>query len=328
MPTNTATALAHPNIAFIKYWGNRDETIHLPLNGSLSMCLDGLYTTTTVTFSPTLPADTLTLDGNIIEGAGLLRVQAFLNAVRRLANKVIYAQVESANNFPAGAGIASSASAFAALALASTRALSLHLPERDLSRLARLGSGSACRSVPGGFVEWQVGESDLDSYAFSIAPPDHWNLLDLIVIVNRAHKATGSAAGMALAHTSPLQKQRVAQAPQRLDYCRQALLACDFAALAEVMEIDSKWMHAVMQTSTPPLHYLLPATEELLDNVLGWRSEGHAVCATVDAGPNVHVICLPHEQDFLITAIREIPGVLEVITASPGGAARLLSVAA
>lgn len=328
MSTLSATALAHPNIAFIKYWGNRDQSIHLPMNGSLSMCLDGLYTTTTVIFNPTLPADQFTLDGKVDEGFGLFRVQNFLDEVRKLADQNVYAHVESTNNFPAGAGIASSASAFAALALASTSALGLNLSERELSRLARLGSGSACRSIPGGFVEWQAGESDLDSYAYSIAPPDHWDLLDLVVIVDRGHKATGSAAGMSLAHTSPLQKQRVAEAPLRLEYCRQALLACDFTALAEVVEMDSNWMHAVMQTSTPPLNYLLPITENIQNLVLGWRSQGHAVCSTVDAGPNVHVICLPHEQSFLMAEFEQIPEILEVVPATPGGAARLLSVTA
>lgn len=324
----SAAALAHPNIAFIKYWGNRDQSIHLPQNGSLSMCLDGLYTSTTVHFDPQLTADSLTLDDISIEGAGLVRVQQFLEHVRGLAGKNIYAHVESCNNFPAGAGIASSASAFAALALASTHALGLNLSEPELSRLARLGSGSACRSIPGGFVEWQAGDSDLDSYAFSIAPPDHWELLDVIVILDCGHKATGSAAGMALAHTSPLQKQRVEEAPMRLDFCRQALLDRDFKSFAVVVELDSNWMHAVMQTSTPALKYTLPATEDILDSVLGWRAEGHAVCATVDAGPNVHILCLPQEEDFLRQALSQMPGVLEVITAAPGGAARLLSVTA
>ncbi len=328
MSALTATALAHPNIAFIKYWGNRDQSIHLPQNVSLSMCLDGLYTTTTVRFDPQLTADSLVLDGSPVQGAGLVRVQQFLDHVRRLAEKDIYAQIESSNNFPAGAGIASSASAFAALALASTSALELQLSEPDLSRLARLGSGSACRSIPGGFVEWQAGETDLDSYAFSLFPPDHWELLDLIVILDRAHKATGSAAGMALAHTSPLQKQRVTEAPMRLDFCRQALLERDFKSFAAVVELDSNWMHAVMQTSTPPLKYLLPATEDILDSVLGWRAEGHSVCATVDAGPNVHILCLPQEEAFLRQELSHLPEVLELISATPGGGARLLSVTA
>lgn len=325
MTLYSATAIAHPNIAFIKYWGNKDETLHLPLNGSLSMCLDGLKTITTVTFDPALQTDILTLDSKSIQGAGLERVQRFLDHVRLLASKQIYAQVESVNNFPSGAGIASSASAFAALALASTHALGLQLTERDLSRLARLGSGSACRSVPGGFVEWQVGESDADSFAFSIAPADHWELVDLIVIVDRGHKSTGSAEGMTRAQTSPHQAQRLADAPNRLAFCRQTILARDFAAFAAVVELDSNWMHAVMQSSQPPLYYWQPATEEILKNVFGWRAEGHAVCATVDAGPNVHVLCLPEEQDFLVSNLNAIPEVQEVIIARPGGSSCILT---
>ncbi len=152
-----------------------------------------------------------------------------------------------------GAGIASSASAFAALALAASAAAGLKLSEKDLSRLARRGSGSACRSIPGGFVEWQAGQDDDTSYAVSIAPPEHWALVDCIAIVSQEHKPTGSAEGQALAHTSLLQAARLADAPRRLEICRRAILDRDFAAFAEVVELDSNLMHAVMMTSSSPL---------------------------------------------------------------------------
>lgn len=324
MPERIATALAHPNIAFIKYWGNRDQTLRLPLNGSLSMNLDGLQTVTSIHFDPSLSADLLILDGEQVSGAGLLRVQSFLDVVRKLAGKQLYAHVTSSNNFPTGAGVASSASAFAALALAASAALGLTLDEKALSRLARLGSGSACRSIPAGFVEWQAGGSDQDSFAFSIAPQAHWSLLDMIVIFDAQHKPTGSSAGMALAHTSPLQAHRLADAPRRLDLCRKAVLARDFSALAEVAEADSDLMHAVMQSSIPPLKYTLPQTDLLLQAVRQWRKEGHAVFGTVDAGPNVHLVCLPGEEAFLSQALAGMPGIINVLTARPGGPARLL----
>ena len=168
--TLSASAIAHPNIAFIKYWGNRDDTLHLPASGSLSMCLEELTTRTSVTFDPSLAQDQLTLDGQVMQGEALTRVSGFLDHVRRLAGINTYAQVTSENNFPSGAGIASSASAFAALALAATSALGLDLSEPALSSLARLGSGSACRSIPTGFVEWVPGTCHEDSYAISIAP--------------------------------------------------------------------------------------------------------------------------------------------------------------
>lgn len=319
-----ATALAHPNIAFIKYWGNLDESLHLPANGSISMCLDGLTTQTSVSFDPSLAQDHLTLDGQTMHGEALARVSGFLDHVRRLAGMNIYAQVTSENNFPSGAGIASSASAFAALALAATVALGLDLTKPALSSLARLGSGSACRSIPGGFVEWLPGSCHENSYAIPIAPPDHWDLVDCIAIVDRSHKRTGSAQGMALAHTSPLQAERVRTASERLDRCRQAILEHDFDAFADVVELDSDLMHAVMRTSNPPLDYMQPATHRILAEVKDWRKQGHCVCSTVDAGPNVHILCLADEQEFVQRSLLSLPGVNEVLTAKPGNGAILI----
>jgi len=165
----TATAQAFPNIAFIKYWGNRDAHFRIPSNASISMNLGGLETRTQVTFDPALKNDQLTLNGKPQSGKSLERVSAVLDLVRQMAALQRFARVESNNNFPTGVGIASSASAFAALSLAASAAAGLALSEAELSRLARRGSGSACRSVPGGFVEWQAGEDDLTSYASSIA---------------------------------------------------------------------------------------------------------------------------------------------------------------
>jgi len=322
--THQATALAHPNIAFIKYWGNRDDQLRLPLTGSLSMTLDGLDTFTRVNFNPDLTTDRFILNGLEQSGAALERVAHFLDHVRRLAGIPLFAQVESTNNYPSGAGIASSAAAFAALALATSKAAGLNLTETELSRLARLGSGSACRSVPGGFAEWLPGSGDADSYAVQIAPPEHWDLVDLIVVVDRSEKAVGSSAGHKLAETSPLQALRIASVPERLEQCRTAVLTRDFERLAQVVELDSEWMHAVMRTSNPPLYYWKPATEVVLWNVRAWRAQGHAVCATVDAGPNVHVIALAEEVSWAEAQLRALPGVQEVLTAKPGGGARIV----
>jgi diphosphomevalonate decarboxylase len=319
----TATAIAHPNIAFIKYWGDRDESLRLPANGSISMNLAGLETRTTVTWQEA-SSDSLILNGEPLSGPPLERVSAFLDLVRALAGFDLCAQVVSGNNFPAGAGIASSASGFAALALASTRAAGLELSEAELSQLARRGSGSACRSVPGGFVEWQAGRSDRDSYAASIAPPDHWDLTDVIAIVSREHKLTGSSQGHALAGTSPLQATRLADASARLSLCRRAILDRDFAALAAIMELDSNMMHAVMMTSSPALIYWQPATLAVMNTVPALRASGLAACYTVDAGPNVHIICETGQADQVLRQVGALPGVLEVLTARVGGPARLV----
>lgn len=319
-----ASALAHPNIAFIKYWGNRNDPLRLPANSSISMNLDGLFTRTQVNFSPELGADSLTLNETSVAGPGLLRVQRFLDEVRRIASLDFYARVTSQNNFPTGAGIASSAAAFAALSLAAASASGLELDEAALSRLARRGSGSACRSVPGGFVEWQSGEGDLDSYAFSIAPPEFWPLADCIAILSASQKAVGSSEGHTLAGTSPLQAARVADAPRRLDICRQAILKRDFTALAEIVELDSNLMHAVMFTSQPPLFYWTPESITVMQAVMAWRKAGLPVCYTLDAGPNVHVLCPLAKSEEIRARVMQIQGVKQVLNARVGGAARIV----
>jgi diphosphomevalonate decarboxylase len=322
--TLTATALAHPNIAFIKYWGDQDPCLRIPANGSLSMNLEGLSTRTRVTFEASLSTDILLVNDQPISGPGLERVAELLDRVREMSGLRHFAVVESSSNFPIGAGIASSAAAFAALSLAASTAAGLELSESELSRLARSGSGSACRSIPGGFVEWQPGSRDEDSYAFTIAPPEHWALVDCIIIVSQAHKAVGSTAGHALALTSPIQPARVADAPRRLELCRQAILSRDFQAFAEIIELDSNLMHAIMISSTPPLLYWQPATLAVMRAVQMWRQEGLPVAYTIDAGPNVHVLTPAAGASEVISRLSLLDGVQQVMTAAPGGPSVLL----
>lgn len=319
----TATALAHPNIAFIKYWGNRDDSLRLPQNGSISMNLAGLQTHTRVSFNPDLQNDFFTLNNSVQTGSSLARVSDFLDLVRFMAGKKWHAEVESANNFPTGAGIASSAAAFAALAVAGTKAIGLELNEPQLSALARRGSGSACRSIPPGFVEWQSGSSDSDSYAVSLAASDHWPLVDCIAVVKDTHKLIGSSEGHALAATSPLQAARVADADSRLDRCRAAILTRDFDALASAVELDSNLMYAVMMTSTPPLFYWEPASLAIMKAVPEWRKFGVAACYTLDAGPNVHVICAPDSAAEVQQRLATFPQISTVLVSSVGGGAHL-----
>jgi diphosphomevalonate decarboxylase len=320
----TTTAQAAANIAFVKYWGNRDETINIPSNGSISMNLDGLSTRTKVTFKTALTADQLTLNGLPVSGPALQRVSLFLNRVRELAEMRLFARVESSNNFPMEAGIASSASAFAALALAASTAAGLSLSKRDLSRLARRGSGSACRSIPAGFVEWQAGEKDEDSFASSIAPPDYWELCDCIAVVSSERKPTSSSEGHALANTSPLQPARLVKVRQDLDLCRQAILERDFESLAALVELESNLMHAVMITSTPPLFYWQAASLAVMQVVTKWRKSGFPACYTLDAGPNVHVLCPADMVARVSRELSRIPGVEQLLIARPGGPAHLV----
>lgn len=324
MSNFTATAVACANIAFIKYWGNRDHALRLPVNGSISMNLAGLETRTTVTFSADLAADTLSINGLPVRGGGLQRVSGFLDRVRLLAGNSCHARVESESNFPTGAGIASSAAAFAALSLAASQAIGLELDQPALSRLARTGSGSACRSIPAGFVEWHPGAGDADSFAVSIAPPDHWALVDHVAVVRAVHKPVGSTEGHGLAHTSPLQAARVADTPRRLEICRKAILDRDFAALVAIIELDSNMMHAVMMTSQPALFYWEPASIALMKTIPVWRQEGLNAAYTLDAGPNVHIITPASDSAAVQDRLNAFPGVKSVLVAPVGGPSQLV----
>ncbi len=320
----TATAVACANIAFIKYWGNLDDSLHLPSNGSISMNLDSLKTSTTVQYDPDLNCDTLEINQQPQKGETLSRVQKFMQQVRERTNSNLYAHISSESNFPLSAGLASSAAAFAALALAATSALGITLPESQLSALARLGSGSAARSIPGGFVEWHASNTHEGSFAESIAGPDYWDLTDVIAIVQKEPKIITSANGHTLAKTSPYQSFRVQNANSRLTTCRSAILDRDFTRLAEITELDSMMMHAVMMTSNPPLFYWEPATLQIIKAAQQWRRDGLQVCVTVDAGANTHLICAKGYANIIKEKLKEIQAVQSILVSSPGGPARLV----
>jgi diphosphomevalonate decarboxylase len=325
MPATCATAIAESNIAFIKYWGNRDDRLRLPANASLSMNLAGLETETTVEFNDGWDRDEVILGGEPQSGAPRDRVAAHLDLIRARAGLSLRARVQSRNNFPTGTGIASSASAFAALTLAAAAAAGLRLSEPELSALARQGSGSAARSIPGGFVEWDLGQDGQPetSFAHTLAPPEHWDLRDVIAVVSQKHKSVGSTSGHALARTSPLQAARLASVPERLARCREALLARDFARFADLVEADSNLMHAVMITSQPPLMYWEPITVAIMSSVRRWRAEGLPVCYTIDAGPNVHCLCPAEHAAEVERRLHDNLDVKRLLIAGPGGPARL-----
>lgn len=317
-------AVAHPNIALIKYWGNKNQILRIPVNGSISFNLDSLFTKTRIRFDPDLKTDILTINGQKTIGSGLARVTSFLNIVRDISGIPLNAKIQSLNNFPIGTGIASSASAFAALALAASSALGMNLSEKELSCLARRGSGSACRSIPAGFVEWYPGENDSNSYAVSIAPADHWDLVDLVVVVDLEHKKVGSTAGHELAGTSPLQNARLEDADRRLDFVRSAIENRDFQALAEMIELDSNMMHAVMMTSRPNLMYWESLSIIIMKSVQYWRSNGLPVFYTMDAGPNVHVITTKDYEDEIYQKLSSLSGIKQIYQSGVGGKARLI----
>ncbi len=321
-----ATARAQANIAFIKYWGNRNEDLRLPANSSLSMNLDGLFTETTVMWDDAQKADSLILNNQHQVGQALKRVAKHLNNLRKYVHGLPkFATVISSNNFPMGAGIASSASSFAALTVAAIGAAGITLPEKTLSSLARLGSGSASRSIPTGFVEWHTGHDHESSYAESIASSEYWDLVDVIVVVSDSHKKVGSTEGHQSAHTSDLQPGRLTHIDERLKICKEALLNRDFPAFAEVVEEDSNLMHSVMMTSRPPLFYWQPASVAVMQEVKHWREDGLQVCYTLDAGPNVHCICVRKDVTEVIERLKGLSGILDIRVAAAGQGAQIIT---
>ena len=321
---NQATAIAHPNIALIKYWGNTDQSLRIPANGSLSMTLGGLESQISVRLSSDLQHDRLSINGRSADPDMVRRASLHLDLIRGRAGIDTPAEVTSESNFPMGAGIASSAAAFAALTVAASHAAGLRLERRELSRLARQGSGSAARSIFGGFVELIADGTDSGSIGQPLAPADHWQIVDLIVIVSDEAKQTGSTEGHSIADSSPLQAARVSDAPRRLAACREAVRSRDFARLAEIVENDSDLMHAVMMTSQPPLHFWLPQTVQLMHEIRALRSRGLAACYTIDAGANAHCLCLPESEAGLSEALLALLPEATVLRASPGRGARLV----
>jgi diphosphomevalonate decarboxylase len=316
--TNSGIAIAHPNIALIKYWGNLDDRWNIPASGSISMTLGELAVRVHLISDENSERDTLIINGESASEAARERVSQFLDHVRYLSRKKIFCRVESTTNFPRGSGLASSAAAFAALAVAAAHVFGLSSDATALSRLARLGSGSACRSIFGGFVEWVAGVDHLTSYAKPIAPAHYWQLVDCIAIVSSKHKAISSREGHRLASSSPLQPCRIRGATQRLEQCRQAILGRDFEQLAAVVELDSNLMHSVMMTSQPPLFYWRGETVEIMERVRQWRSQGLPVCYTVDAGPNVHVLTPADVATQVVEKLKLLRGVKQVIAAPIG----------
>lgn len=323
-----ATAIAPANIAFIKYWGMRDATYTLPYNGSISMNLDSCLTTTTVEFDPALQADEVTLTlyeqaPQVATGRPRERVVAHLERLRKLAGVATRARVTSSNNFPADAGIASSAAAFAALTLAATSALGLDTDLRTLSRLARLsGSGSACRSIPTGYVEWYNGD-DETSVAESIASPEYWDLADVVAVVDTRAKKIGSAENHHLVTTSPYFGVRLSELEQRLTQARAAIVRRDLALLGAIMEADAVSMHVVCMTQMPPSFYWNAGTLAVIHAVHAWREQGLAAYFTIDAGPNVHVICAGRDRETVQTHLQALPEVQFTLVNQPGPGARL-----
>jgi diphosphomevalonate decarboxylase len=321
LPAGKATFRVGSNIAFIKYWGVSDPQLNIPLNSSISMTLADAYTVTTVAWDQDgqLAQDEIILDGERLPEPAAQRIVDHLDRIRRMAAVSYRARVASRNNFPMASGIASSASGFAALTIAACTALGLDFDATRLSAIARRGSGSASRSLFGGFVEWEKGQDDASSVARQLFPADHWALMDVVAVVSSAHKAVSSARGHLLATTSPLLEGRMSHVNDWLLTVRDAIARRDLASLGPILELDALAMHAIMMTSMPSLLYWEPTTIEILHAVQRWREqEGIAAYFTIDAGPNVHLICEPDAVNPVRHGLAEIPGVQQVLISRPG----------
>ncbi len=322
-----ATAIAHPNIALIKYWGKRDVSLNLPGAPSLSLTLDGLHTRTEVTFDETLHEDRIELDGALLPAKKAARLVTFLDRVRQRADLEWHAHVITANDFPTSAGLASSASGFAALALAATTAAGLTYAPAELSVLARLGSGSAARSIFGGWVHMHAGarEDGTDAHAEQIAPVDHWDLRCLVAVCAQGPKEIGSTEAMQhTADTSPYYEPWIADVPQTLKDARDALKARNFTQLANVAEASCLRMHASAMAADPGILYWKGITVEVIHAIRHARRGGLPVFFTIDAGPHIKAFCPAEAEEDVAQLLRSVDGVLDVLHARPGRGARLV----
>jgi diphosphomevalonate decarboxylase len=325
-----AVAIANSNVALAKYWGKRNESLNLPYTGSISITLAGLSTRARVRFGIERNHDRIVLNGEQAVNSPAYVIRQFLDHVRQAAGEKAAAELEIRSNFPVAAGLASSASTFAALALATTSALGLSLSPRELSALARRGSGSAARSIFGGYAEWLAGEADdgSDSYAVQLAAPEHWRLGVVVAITDLARKPVGSREGMAHAlKKSPFFPAWLESHEADLAAVRQGILDRDLAVTGQAAERNCLKMHAASMAASPPLLYWKPATLAVMHRVLQLREEGTAAYFTIDAGPQVKIICPWPQRDTVAAAIREVPGVRSVLLSEPGGAAELVECA-
>lgn len=315
----TRTAIAHPNIALVKYWGKRQLALNLPATGSLSLTLAPFRTRTTVTWGA--DADEAWLQGERVDGRVAERIFRHLDRVDEWRPRCT---VVSESNFPVAAGLASSASAFAALTLAACAAAGQDRDPVDLSVLARQGSGSASRSLFGGWAEWHGGRRDdgVDSYATPLADADHWDVRMVVAIVESGPKSVGSTEGMQrTAATSPYYPAWITSHPPDLVEARAAIDARDLDRLGTVMERSALKMHATMMTAQPPIRYWKSGSVWAMDTVEDLRRQGTGAWWTMDAGPNVKVLCRAADATRVRERLSEVAR--QVVVLSPGGPAHL-----
>ena len=335
--TLKATTTAHPNIAFIKYWGKKKglEDLRIPVNSSISMPIKQLTTTTTVEFSSQFKENTFILDGKVQSGKKLQKVTDHVErfkmssraSAKDLVNKGISPasdaaemtatdykfKVTSTNNFPTGAGIASSASGFAALTLALNKTFSLQLSEKQLSIMARIGSGSACRSIPEGWVEWIAGNSNETSYAKTIFPADWWDIADIVVTFDKTEKKVSSSEAMKFASTSPFFETRQKKIKDKISKLKTIIKTKNFREFGKLIEQEAIELHTIIMTQNPSIIYWSDKTIQTIHQVGQWREQGLPVYFTIDAGSNIHLIVEQKNKKDAQEIIRKIRYIINVL---------------
>lgn len=315
-------AEACANIALAKYWGKSALGDNLTDVPSLSLTLDALRTRTEVRFLDEIKQDRITMGGHVVQGAAAERVTKLLDRMRNLTGERRCAEVTSRNNFPTAAGLASSASGFAALSVAAAAASGAALSPGQLSSQARKGSASAARSIFEGF---SVLEREADE-ALPLFARDHWQVAMVVAVVGAGRKPIGSTAGMLhTQETSPYYPAWRAEAPQIYSEIKSGVAARDFEKVALWIEHSTRMMHATMMTSVPPVVYFKGPTVELMHEIALKRSQGEPVAYTMDAGPNVKVFTLESHIERTAEFLRSFPGVERVLVCRPGPAASQLS---
>lgn len=318
-----ATSFSPTNIAFIKFWGKGDPELNLPNNGSLSVSLSNLHTTTTVEFSDKYKEDEIVINDtqDLVESE---RAIVHLDKIRKMAGINTKAKVVSRNNFPTASGLASSASGFSALSLAGASAAGLNLSEKELSVLARLGSGSASRSIPGGFAEWLKGDSNDTSYAYQLYPPEYWDIKAIAVIINMDKKEVGSTGGHKIADTSPYYQVRQSRMEEKIRNIKEVMEKKDFQRFGEIVEEEAIDLHLIALSSNPSIIYWEPGTISVMKMCRRLRKEGVLVYFTYDAGPQPVLFCQPKDLDRIISELKELTLVKESIVNDPVGGAHLI----
>lgn len=348
MPSRV-TARAHSNIALCKYWGKlelprltgeawldwRLRKINCPATSSISLALAALSSETTVTLLPSsAQQDSAALDGREADGRTQSLLSGYLSLWRAAGLLGGYVHVESSNNFPTAAGLASSASGYAALATALAGLAPEPLSMQELSRWARRGSGSAARSIPGGIAALAVGSDASSQLAVAAADTP---LAMVVCIVEAPPKDISSRDGMSRsAATSPYYSAWLAQALADYDAMIESLWRATHEPdgdadkllweLGTIAERNCLAMHAVMQTTTPSLLYWAPGTLSVMHAVRSWRDDGGPPAYfTIDAGPHVELLCLRTDLDEVARLARQLPGVQSVVPSLPGGPAEIIS---